>query len=377
MKNDEEIIINLEDFVNARNKEIETIEESIKNKRKITLKWQTVPHYKRRRNHSYIYKKKKFKQRSKQRFGMRSHVYFAKRFHMLMIDSSLKLAIPWIRNVKSKSFLNKAYNIGFFIEESFREIKIVNNNNNDNNQIDNLECMCTQDGEIFRNNNIVYHITGNITKVVTNCIFKLYLVNMTNINKIMEILQQYEVILYKNNDKTDFFNSYIIIGNKYITMKLIVDLQKIYVRLISIKELEILALEYDIMTFYDKVNTPIYQKIDAEQYKQIKDKYERTPIGKKNQYNIEKQLLYFDSSTISYYIFKIPKGTGERGAEIVTDDLLVVGRVIRVGYKRTNGVNYGLLYFFNCHNNYTNNTLYIRSLGKNVWYKIELIKSYK
>lgn len=375
MKNNEEIIINLEDFLNARNKEIETIEESIKNKRKITLKWQTVPHYKRRRNHSYIYRKKKFKQRSKQRFGMRSHVYFAKRFHMLMIDSNLKLAIPWVRNIKSKSFLNKAYNIGFFIEESFREIKIVDNNNN--NQLNNLEFICTQDGEIFRNNNIIYHITGNVTNIVTNCIFKLYLVNMVNINKIMEVLKQYEVKIYENNDKTDFFNSYIIIGNKNITMKLIIDLQKIYLRLISIKELEIIALEHDVMTLYDRVNIPIYQKIDAEQYKQIKDKYERTPIKKKNQYNIEKQLLYFNSTTISYYVFKIPKGKSERGAEIITDNLLIIGRVIRVGYKRTNGVNYGLLYFFNCENHYINDTLYTRSLGKSVYYKIELIKLYK
>ncbi|ORD99976.1 hypothetical protein A0H76_2564 [Hepatospora eriocheir] len=111
----------VDEFVNSRSKEIKEIEKSIETKKKQSLIWQRLPHYKRRRNRNYDKRHtKKVKPRKKDRHVLRTHTYFAKRFFMLKLKD--KLSIPLNRRVKSDKFIYKFSLRLLVFDESFRGV---------------------------------------------------------------------------------------------------------------------------------------------------------------------------------------------------------------------------------------------------------------
>ena len=153
--------INTIELIEARSKEIQFIEESIKKSNKKTMLFQRLPFYKRRRNRNYDRRKsKKFSYRKKDRHFLRSHTFYAKRFFMLKLYSEknktiLKtdmdnqsvsskcqeqfklcdvdtdkyfennhkyndISIPIKRRIKSSKYIYKSQDCGFLFDESFR-----------------------------------------------------------------------------------------------------------------------------------------------------------------------------------------------------------------------------------------------------------------
>ena len=369
--------INVQSFLNARTKEIEGIERCLENKKRNTCKFQEFPHYARRRNHSFLERKQKFKFRTKNRFLIRSHIYFAKRFKMLKIllnnvldTKRSDVSIPWIRNIKSKSFINKAFSNGFFVDESFKqitkgcsEIDLQQNEfisdkttdfiktKNDFLQIDFREETFKQEKAIFRLFNIKEEIIKGLKQLVRLCNGSLY-----------------------KNSNIAALDGYIVVCDVKKHMEMILGLEKMFIRAISIKEVSVLMVEKDKMSVYDYVDTLLFKKIDENIYKDQIDKYQRIPPGKKNKIEDLSEFKLYTNENVKYFIFKIEKGRAERSSNIL-DGENKIGKVVRSEYKRNNGLNYGLCYLYEEYRE--DMVMTVNNIGQSVKYKIKIIKEVK
>lgn len=353
--------VNIEDFLNARKKEINTIEKSIEQKKRTSQLFQTVPHYARRRNHSYSERKHKVKYRTKNRFIVRSHVYFAKRFKMLKLQLTNNLnikrsdvSIPWKRNVKSKSFLNKGFANGYFIDESFKQIEEIDNNAP--NSLDVNEFHTEKDVDFLRNKQTHMKIEyKRETFVQKYAIFKMFLANEKIKKKLKELVRKNNGITYKNKD-TNQLDTFICIVDVKRHMETIVALEKMFIRAITIKELGTLAVEKDALTMYDLVDGALFKDIENLLADELIEKYNKTPPGKRNEIHDLNDVRIFTHEPVKYFTFKIPKGRADRGAYVLQNEN-IVGRVIRSEYKTKEGFNYGLCYLKKAH---ALNNLYIK-----------------
>jgi len=115
--------INTVEFIEARAKEIQYIEDSMAKSNKKSMLFQRMPFYKRRRSRNYDKRKQaKFTRRKKDRHFLRTHTFYAKRFFMLKLETAEDIAIPQRRRVKSSKYIYKSQERGFVFDESFRKI---------------------------------------------------------------------------------------------------------------------------------------------------------------------------------------------------------------------------------------------------------------
>ncbi|OQS55573.1 hypothetical protein EHP00_649 [Ecytonucleospora hepatopenaei] len=350
--------INIKDFLNARTKEINDIEKSMNHEKRVSQKFQELPHYARRRNHSYAPRPVKFKRRTKNRFLIRSHVYFAKRFKMLKLslenDLDLKrsdISIPWERNIKSKSFLTKAYANGYFLDESFLSFQgfDLTEFGKEEKYVKNFEIneYFTLNGVDYLKNKQGYfkNVFSNKCFIQKHAIFKFFCLKEDILKDLKKIVRENNGILYKNKDKCALDNFLCILDVRN-HIKTLLRFEKLFIRAVSIKELNILAIEQNKMTSYDLIHTEFFKKIDEKLYEDFVLKYNAKPLGKKNlisDLNIFK--LSNTETQLVYAIFKLKKGSVKRSALVFYENE-VVGRVIRQGYRFSSGCNYGLCCIF-------------------------------
>lgn len=359
--------IDIEEFVNAREKEINAMEKSIKTTNRVSLPFQMVPHYARRRNHSFMKRVHAFKRRTRQRFMLKTHIYFAKRFSMMKLQEKPRLSIPWIRNVKSKGLITKAHKIGYFVEESFKKITQTTNYDMFGSQIRPGCFVTTPDADFVNNEGVIYKISMHeiAEEKQDFSVFKLIQTDKTEFAKIMTVINKHKGICFKNSKKSDLFNTYLLLCKPENTMEMLLDLQKIFLRLITVHEISTVATETMTLSQYDYVHTGIFKRLDETICREIAEKYNRTPVGKRTAYDLNKLPLYTEKP-VHYIKFKIPRGRAERSAKI-TNGTEVVGKVIRSEYKRSSGINCGIGFLYE----ESDGPLFVRTLGSDQKYPIE------
>ncbi len=352
----DEKIINTEKFVNARTKEIKVIEESLKHKSKKTLVWQRMPFYMRRRNRNHDFvSKKKFSFRKKDRHFLRTHTYYAKRFFMLQINKERKISIPYKRHLKSSSFIYKSTcrnseSVGCVFDESFKGVYYYENVS---------ENISDQKG-LFRTDKLVFSVGAPIIKQGTTnsvegdkldtsnsgeddkvnisyCSLAVYLSKVGSIENLLKNIDDCFVfkmgstiethkIICKREKVMEVFQ--ILINNKIIP--------------ICLEEVFRIATENDVITEYDMINTELFKNIESTILQTLKDKYNKTPRGKKNEYDLNELGLYDENFKGNYFIFKILKKSVKPYAKIFNQENILIGRVIRASFKYTSGCCYGV-----------------------------------
>lgn len=422
--------INAVEFVESRSLEIQSIEDSIKKSNKKTMLFQRVPFYKRRRNRNYDKKKsKKFTYRKRDRNFLRTHNFYAKRFFMLKLD---KTGIPITRHIKSSKFIYKTKDQGFIFDESFRGVSeyllsdILNYNNKlekcENNNILNNESELVAYDTISNNkNSILKHYPLGIDEVSIDDLKNL--VDFKILNKIQYLNNEFEAIItessffiigksIKNLNPVNYYCSFSILKNKNVNLQNLIknfnvnkkevlhflsfnneiesekilckrnqvmELWQIFINNkiipICLNEINRIYLESDKMSVYDNIKSNLFLKIEEKINEDIIKKFERTPKSKKMDFDLKK-LFLFSEPCFKYFIFQVIKGNIENCAEIFDDDK-IIGRVIRGGYKFTNGKCYGLG-FFTCEFNFKNNNIFdevffMKNLKQKNFYEIKIV----
>lgn len=357
--------INVIDFIEARSKEIQFIEESIKSTNKKTMLFQRLPFYKRRRNRNYDQRMtKKFSYRKKDRHFLRTHTYYSKRFFMLSLG---KVSIPITRRIKSSKYIYKSQRRGFVFDESFRGGAVY-----DKDYILGLDGSSSQCGSesILKTNplgidptrvsdmldridlsrhNEVQMIDNEYEVIVTEssiimvgkvlhaegraleCVFSV--LNHSGIEQILDLKS-----VYVNN--SDGMESCKIICKRSEAMGIYQRLVNNNVIPICLSEIHRLSLENDAVSVYDNVSSSLYRSIEASVNAEIISKYNRTPKSKKQTYDLDKLYLSREAPSV-YFVFQVSKGSVSSCAEIFNDEECV-GRVVRSAYKFGGGRCFGL-----------------------------------
>ncbi|KAI5151056.1 hypothetical protein ENBRE01_1871 [Enteropsectra breve] len=361
MKKEDELneSINVVDFINARAKEIEAIEESIKVSRKKTMLFQRIPYYNRRRNRNYDKRTNiKKKHRKVDRHLLRSHTFYAKRFFMLKLARG---SIPVDRRVKSSKYIYKSQERGFIFDESFRGIsqytkeelnRFCAQNNSDISEID-----FTAQGSFFTvRNEYEILVDGDNATVIGRTMVPAEnaadeLVNSKTNTCFISVLLAKELVIPEKYECRIFrpsascTNDYSLETHKVLCHR--TKLMDVYEYLqnkgliaIGLNEIHRIALERDAITIYDNVHSELYKEIEDAKNAEIIAKYNRTPLGKKNVFDTGKLCLSGDAFG-EYALFTLIKGKCKTGAEIFAGDK-VVGRVVRSEYKYSSAHNCGL-----------------------------------
>lgn len=388
--------INTVEFIEARAKEIQSIEESIMKSNKKTMLFQRMPFYKRRRNRNYDKRKrKKLTRRKKDRHFLRTHTFYSKRFFMMKLETEEDIAIPVRRRLKSSKYIYKSQDRGFVFDESFRGICVCENDvffellgllrhksviersllmvgGSEDKPISTMSRFRLEETlEILDANayNTVQRFPGAVDVVITGqgvnfiggwpCVGE-DLVRCT--------MSKQSVFSLMKCEGLDF--SYLR-GQKSVkiikrdhgdleTGKIICDRNEsmvVYEKLIRnsvipicLDEIYRLSLENSVFTLYDNISTELYNIIERSVNREIIEKYMRTPPAKKQGYDLN--LLSFsndremgDSIKKRYFLFRVCKGAAERYAEVFQGERRI-GRVIRSEYRYSSGCccGFGVLY---------------------------------
>lgn len=102
--------IDVNDFVSKRSDDIDKINAHLESRKKKSMAFQKLPHFKRRRTGSPHPKRRRQRKRFKNEWTF-LHRYFAKRFSMINLNN---LLLPYERNQKSFSLLDKGHNFLYF-----------------------------------------------------------------------------------------------------------------------------------------------------------------------------------------------------------------------------------------------------------------------
>lgn len=358
--------INVVDLVEARSKEIQLIEESIKATNKKTMLFQRLPFYKRRRNRNYDQRKsKKFSYRKKDRHFLRTHTYYSKRFFMLNLG---KVSIPVARRVKSSKYIYKSQERGFVFDESFRGGAVYDKDyvlGLDDSGDDHSDSTCILEShplgvnhisvrdllsqvDLLRHNE-VQSINNEYEAIITEssivvvgkvlraggrpleCVFSV--LRHSGVGQVLSLKST-----YKNN--SGGLESYKILCRRSEAMEIYQKLVSNNIIPICLSEIHRLSLENDVLSVYDNVSSGLYRSIEAGVNAEIVSKYERTPKSKKQSYDLSRLYLSEETPAV-YFIFKVAKGSVSSCAEIFDDDECI-GRVVRSAYKFGEGRCFGL-----------------------------------
>lgn len=397
------------DFVKERAMEIQLIEVAIESNRKKSMLFQRLPFYLRRRSRSHEKRMKKRKNiRKKDRHGLRTHTWYAKRFEMLKVWDT---AIPLRRRMKSDKFIYKSQHRGFIFDESYKKVIIYNRPKDEIFGIDfSLENVIQE----IKYENVIFEVV--VTKEYLTVIsldfnrikeeLELNLVEYGRIECCLSIMKADSLFSNEINEDTIRFsklllskrnidineilknNSNEIIyikslspfesGKIFLKRKMILDFwQKISntgIIPVCVEELQRLALENDYMIYpFDYPNTEIYKDFEESYVKPIKDKYIRTPKSKKM--NIDINSMYIHTmKEISFCIFEMEKGSTDRCA-FIFDEEKIIGRVIRSRFCFTKGLCKGICYLFQ--DTEEEEEFYTKNLNSNSFNQIKIVKVLK
>lgn len=263
-----------------------------------------------------------------------------------------KMTIPLKRRIKSSKFIYKSLksSIGFVFDESFRGgveiytsdisngVVRISTNNND------VVRTSTDDNSIgiSANNNSVGITTAEIKKdmgLMSPILISEYLnkINMTKYNEVQSIDNLFEIIITKdrsfiigaipvdikiirpletiltmmncesftlpNNGKEMIFpnkgnmiESYKVLCNRNETMEVFQAIINKGLIPVCLEEIDRISLECDKMTVYDRIDTRLFKMIEEMKNKEIIEKYDRTPKGKRVEMN--KEDLFISRSSL-------------------------------------------------------------------------------
>lgn len=418
------------ELIEARSKEIQFIEESIKKSNKKTMLFQRLPFYKRRRNRNYDKRaSKKFTYRKKDRHFLRTHTYYAKRFFMLKLDIKGNgengieryndISIPLKRRIKSDKYIYKSQDRGFLFDESFRggfyydtnefmpEIlrfrseSITSINENKIELIPTLTkvSLCALSTAIDLNKYDQVQTIDNLYDVILTksniYIIGAFLVDCCvtpkPMSSILSIWKKENYGFYELKDLKEYqiypdnqgnIQNYKILCERSQVMNIYQILISNSIIPICLEEIYRISIESDQMTVYDNIKSEIFNLIEKSTNKEIVAKYNRTPKSKKQELEtdelyISKDLNFSYGGNPKYCVFSASKGSPERGGYLYRGELCV-GRVIRSAYKFTKGKCFGLCAIYQ--NEYNSielgNELSCKNIGQSNFYSVEIVKMF-
>lgn len=371
---DEEI--NVKEFLEERNDEINELIDSLNRKQK-NLEFQRLPFYKRRKTKSIQPKKKKTsktknRKREERADWLPTHIYFAKRFFMTELNHK---KVPLERFQKSDKFIYKSAYRGFLFDEGFLgfEKKLKKNYSDLNTKKDCFFHETIYKGEpisYFSSNENIYIQSPSNPLDSDFYSFSIYFgrhlsfgkFNLKDFDKIflkeiiprkiseyiknskireptsfnMEITEEFEglyvlptenifqyKIVFKKSLCKDIFNKFICKGYIPISLKELLR--------ISIEAKIILNFEYQKSKFSEKFNDAIF--------KLKREKFERTPKGKRKEYENTFELT---KKFENCYFFSLEKGNFQRGSFVYLNNQ-IKGIVLRGSYSFSLGKEIGII----------------------------------
>lgn len=377
-------------FAKERAREIQLIEAAIESNRKKSMLFQRLPFYLRRRPKSHEKRAKRNKGlRKKDRHGLRTHTWYAKRFEMLKVWGS---AVPLRRRMKSSKFIYKSQHRGFVFDESYKTTVVYLRPATEVLGIDfSLENVVQQ----------VWHKNAAFEAIVT----KRYLVIISLGEEIKLDLAEHrrmdcclslvkidsligsdacpktlhaaldaddsigcsEVVYVKSTSETETAKVFV---KREEVMDFWQSLVNAGVIPVSVEELQRLALENDYMVYpFDFAGTRAYADFEQSYVEPARAKYERTPKSKKMEMDTRDMYIHTDERIV-YALFELEKGSADRCAFVLDDDK-VVGRVIRSAFCFTRGVCRGVCYLFQ---NAEGDEFYTRNMNSKSFNQIKILR---
>ncbi|ADM11948.1 uncharacterized protein Eint_080110 [Encephalitozoon intestinalis ATCC 50506] len=366
------------DFVEERSKEIQSIEAAIETNRKKSMMFQRLPFYLRRRLRSHEKRtRKKNRMRKKDRHGLRTHVWYAKRFEMLKVWNT---SIPLRRRMKSSKFIYKSQKKrGFVFDESYKDIVVYKR---PDVEISGIDFSLGDVVQRIQQKNIVFEaiVSERFLIIITSDLeeieFGMILEEYGRIECCLSLIQVDELFLDEVNDETGRLTRILshkekgkidralsdrssmaifvrslsqaesgkVLLKRNMVMSFWQDIVNVGIIPICIEELQRLALENDYMVYpFDYSTTRLYKDFEQSYTEPIKSKYERTPRSKKMALNMDLMYIY-TSDPVVFASFELEKGRADRCAFIFDENDTVIGRVIRGGFCFTKGLCRGLCY---------------------------------
>ncbi|CAD26325.1 hypothetical protein [Encephalitozoon cuniculi GB-M1] len=400
--------INPIDFAQERAKEIQLIEAAIETNRKKSMMFQRLPFYLRRRLRSHEKRmKKKKRPRKKDRHGLRTHVWYAKRFEMV---KTWKTSVPLRRRMKSSKFIYKSQRRGFIFDESYKDVVVYNRPNTEILGIDfSLENVVQK----IKHGNIVFEaIVGKrfliiLTAGVEEAELNVGLDEHSRIECCLSLIQADSLFLDKMDDEAGGLSRVLshkkkigvdeaalggydaivfvrslsesesgkILLKRSMVMGFWQDVINAGIIPVCIEELQRLALENNYMVYpFDYPTCKPYRDFEQSYIEPVKRKYERTPRSKKMDLNTDLMYIYTEDRVV-FAVFELEKGCAERCAFILDEDNSIVGRVIRGGFCFTRGLCRGLCYML-C-NVKEDDEFYSKNLNSSSFNQIKITKVFR
>lgn len=400
--------INPINFVKERASEIQLIEAAIESNRKKSMMFQRLPFYLRRRPKSHEKRKKRKRSiRKKDRHGLRTHTWYAKRFEMLSVWNT---AIPLRRRMKSSKFIYKSQHRGFIFDESYKKVILYNR---PKEQVLGIEF--SLENTIQR---IVYERTM-FEAVVTNEYLIIILIdfgmeerlrssNLIECGRIeccLSVIKADGLFSNEGNEDVDRFSKFspwkrvdvdsVIKNNldEVIYFRSLSDTESGKILLkrkrvpdfwqdivntgiipVCVEELQRIGLENGYIVYpFDYPNTGRYKEFEEGYVKPVEDKYNRTPKSKKMKIDTKSMYIHTEENII-LAMFELEKGSADRSAFVFDDDR-IVGRVVRGAFCFSNGLCGGVCYLFK--DTSEGDEFYTKNLNSKHFNQIKIIKVFR
>lgn len=365
--------INVSTFVNDRLDDIKYIETALNNSRKKTMLFQRLKFYKRRRSRSYIKKSKNT--RRPQRHILKTHIWYSKRFKMIKV---FNCSLPLTRNIKSDKYIYRSLHRGFVFDESFKKTEVYKRNDGHFLTEDVEENILSIKHSKNEQIEVVlmdeYIIVSYIEQVIDRSIFEgleyvsafdcTFLIIKANPEMSKEFSFTKPFFVSDGKDRGKIFVS------RQQAMIIWQDLIKKSLVPVSLRELERIALEEQAFNYpFDCVQSQYFREYEKILNKEIIDKYQRTPKGKKVKIDVNDLFIFRED--VEYFFFEHSKGTSEKNSLIIQGGD-VVGRVVRSGFSFTRGRCRGLGFVYKKLSD--DIILKCKNLGEEIEHEIKVLK---
>ncbi|KAM0671200.1 hypothetical protein CWI42_090140 [Ordospora colligata] len=406
--NDKEI--NSIDFVKERTKEIQAIEAAIDANRRKSMLFQRLPFYLRRRTRSHEKRVRRRKTiRKKDRHGLRTHTWYAKRFEMVKTWGT---SIPLKRRLKSSKFIYKSQNRGYVFDESYKKVVVYEKESimsfaselGVNLEIEDiiqmiafrniiLEVIVSKKYFVIISAELEFLkmcIEGSLEHSRIECCLSIIKADEMFLDTITESSSRFAKIYSKQRylsvddamdtevDRVLYIRSMSehesgkILVKRSQVMGLWQDIINTGIVPVCVEELQRLAFENEYMVYpFDYPNSSLYKEFERSYVDPMREKYERTPMSKKM--HIDTNLMYLAADNIgSFVIFELEKGHIDRCAFIYDESDRLIGRVVRGGFWFTKGLCGGLA----CMTSEVKSgeEFYLRNINSQYFYQIRIIK---
>lgn len=394
-------------FARGRAGEIQAIEAAIRTSRKKSMLFQRLPFYLRRRTKSHEKRgKRKRCVRKKDRHGLRTHTWYAKRFEMLKVWGT---AVPLRRRMKSSKFIYKSQNRGFIFDESYKKVVVYSRPSSQVLGIDLSLVNVVQ--EVRHGNGILEAVVTNEHLIVISMCSdeveqELGLTKHGVIECCLSVIKADELFSNEINESSTRFSKFLVSRKNMDTDRVLKEGSDsiIYFRSLSkvesgkvllkrtkvldfwqdivntgvvpvcVEELQRIALENDYMIYpFDYPGTKAYEDFERAYVEPLVSKYNRTPPSKKMKMDLDSMYIHTEDLVV-FGVFEMERGIADRCASVFDGDR-VVGRVIRGSFCFTRGLCKGLCYLLQDASE--GDEFYTRNAGSTSLNQIKIVKVFR